>query len=325
MRGKRGKTHEASNSKPIKQVVGIEQCHPHTETIQSIKTQMAPRTAYITGGASGIGLALTYHLLNKGWHVFIADRDKAKAQELADKHPSVYYAECDTASWDSQLSAFKAALKALGGRIDFVAPIAGIGEKKWIPLASEMQNDEFAKPDLSVVDVDLTGVLYTIALAMQQFRRQDPISWTEDAKSYRGKIGLVASVCGFYCVPSLPIYTAAKHALIGLTRSYGVLVQDEGITVNAVAPNVVRTAISSDKFYDQIEEEGLLTPMDGLMAAFEEILGGGGSGDVFECGPKGGYTKRKGAEYLDEESGKCCEKLLPRAKPLHYAPEGSSK
>jgi NAD(P)-dependent dehydrogenase (short-subunit alcohol dehydrogenase family) len=83
-------------------------------------------------------------------------------------------------------------------------------------MAKAGVDGEFAKPDLSVVDVDLTGVLYTIALAIQQFRRQDPVPWSSSIskKQYRGKIGLVASVCGFYCVPSLPIYTAAKHALV---------------------------------------------------------------------------------------------------------------
>jgi len=116
----------------------------------------------------------------------------------------------------------------------------------------------------------------------------------------------------------LPIYTAAKHALIGLTRSYGALVVEEGVTINAVAPNVVRTGVSSDTFYDEIEREGLLTPIEGLMGAFEEMLGGGGSGEVFECGPRGGHMKRKGTEYLDEKSGRCCEKALRRSRGLHY-------
>jgi NAD(P)-dependent dehydrogenase (short-subunit alcohol dehydrogenase family) len=178
---------------------------------------------------------------------------------------------------------------------------------------------EFAKPDLSVLDVDLTGVLYTIALAIQQFRRQDPLPWSSSAskKQYRGKIGLVASVCGFYCVPSLPIYTAAKHALIGLTRSYGVLVKEEGMVLSAVAPNVVRTGISSSAFYDKMEEEGMLTPMESVLEAFKEIVEGDGSGVVYECGPKGGVVVRQGSEYLDEESGKCCELLLERGRGLH--------
>ncbi|KAH7374301.1 hypothetical protein BKA66DRAFT_172149 [Pyrenochaeta sp. MPI-SDFR-AT-0127] len=286
------------------------------------------KTAYITGGASGIGRALSLHLLSKNWHVFIADRDVGAAQKFADEynpttgpapgHPTLHYAECDTTSWTSQLAAFRKALDVLDGRLDFIAPIAGIAERKWLPFPSEtLTSDEFSKPDLSVIDVDLTGVLYTIALGVQQFRRQDAVAW-EGGWTGKGKIGLVASICGIYCVPSLPVYTAAKHAIVGLTRSYGALLVAEGITVNAVAPNVVRTAISSGVFYDLLEREGLLTPMEGLIDAFGEIATGGGSGEVFECGPKGGYRKRDGVEYLDDESERCCGLLLERAKPLHY-------
>jgi NAD(P)-dependent dehydrogenase (short-subunit alcohol dehydrogenase family) len=287
-----------------------------------------PKTAYITGGASGIARALTTLLLSRGWHVFISDRNRDLAKQFADDHnatsktTALHYAECDTTSWDSQLSTFQAALKALGGRIDFVAPIAGVGERKWLPSpadsAGPAQESAFVKPDLSVVDIDLTGVLYTIALAVQQFQRQDPVAWAAPSREkFRGKIGLVASVCGFYCVPSLPIYTAAKHALIGLTRSYGKLLPEQRIALSAVAPNVVRTGISSDAFYSQLEEQGLLTPMEGVMDAFNEIVDTSTSGEVFECGPNGKWVKRPEAEYLDAKSRKCCELLLDRARSLH--------
>ncbi|RII23921.1 hypothetical protein CUC08_Gglean012752 [Alternaria sp. MG1] len=291
-----------------------------------------PKTAYITGGASGIGLALSTHLLFKNYKVFIADRNTAGATHLADQHNTpnntvLYYATCDTSSWESQLSVFQAALKALGGRISCMFPIAGIGEKKWLPFPSEsckQPTDSFTKPDLSVIDVDLTGVLYTIALAIQHFRRQDLVVWgdrgSEDSYLLRGTIGLVASVCGFYCVPSLPIYTAAKHALIGLTRSYGALLWEEGIAVNAVAPNVVRTGISAEEFYHSLEKESLLTPMDVLMEAFDVMLARAKSAIVYECGAKG-WTVREGAEYLDEESGRCCDLLKERGRKLHYGLE----
>jgi NAD(P)-dependent dehydrogenase (short-subunit alcohol dehydrogenase family) len=281
-----------------------------------------------TGGASGIGLALSTHLLCQNYRVFIADRNTTGAARLASQYntPSktvVEYCACDTASWESQLSAFQTALRALDGRISCIFPIAGIGEKKWLPFGFESTDapvDSFTKPDLSVIDVDVSGVLYTVALAVQHFRRQDAVAWGTSSGEplMRGAVGLVASVCGFYCVPSLPIYTAAKHALIGLTRSYGVLLREEGITINAVAPNVVRTGISEDAFYDAMEKEGLLTPMDGLMRAFDDMLQGGKSGLVYECGPKGDWAIREGATYLDDESGRCCVLLEERAKRLHY-------
>jgi len=156
-------------------------------------------------------------------------------------------------------------------------------------------------------------VLYTVALAVQHFRRQ-----TRSEDGLLGRIALVASVCGLYCVPSLPVYTAAKHALVGLTRSYGKLLVEEGITVNALAPNVVQTSISSPVFYEKLAKQDLLTPMDGLMDAFETMLRSHCSGEVFECGPMGGWTKREGVDYLDEKSEEICKLLHERALSLHY-------
>jgi NAD(P)-dependent dehydrogenase (short-subunit alcohol dehydrogenase family) len=258
-----------------------------------------------------------------------SDRNIKLAKQFADEHnsgaqvASLHYVECDTSLWESQHSAFKFALKVLDERIDFVAPIAGIGEKKWLPAFEETGkrgiDDNFVKPDLSVIDIDLTGVLYTIALAVQQFRCQKPLSWSNTSQNeYRGKIGLVVSVCAFYCVPSLPIYTAAKYALIGLTRSYGNLLPGEGMTLSAVVPSVMRTSISSDVFYNQMEERGLLTPMEGVLGAFKEMIVSDGSGKVYECGPEGGWKEKRGAEYIDARSEQCLELLLQRATALNY-------
>lgn len=167
---------------------------------------------------------------------------------------------------------------------------------------------------MNVLDVDVTGVLYTVALAVQHFRRQ-----IRSEDGLLGRVGVVASVCGLYCVPSLPVYTAAKHALIGFTRSYGKLLVAEGITVNALAPNVVQTGISSPLFYEKLAKESLLTPMIGLMDAFKTMLDSNCSGEVFECGPAGGWTKREATETLDQASEEVCKLLKIRAMPLHYS------
>lgn len=175
-----------------------------------------------------------------------------------------------------------------------------------------MKEGEFKEPDLSVVDVDLKGVMFTVGLAVQQFRRQE-----KDANGFRGKIGCVASVCGFYAIPTLPIYTAAKHGVVGLVRTYGKFLPEEGITFNAVCPNIVRTGISTSTFYDKVEKEGLLVPMKGLLDAFQDFLLGHGSGEVYEVGPKGGWVIREGAWYLDEKCGRSCELLVERGRVLH--------
>jgi NAD(P)-dependent dehydrogenase (short-subunit alcohol dehydrogenase family) len=85
----------------------------------------------------------------------------------------------DVSSWESQLKAFELVLGD-SERIDFVFPIAGIGERSWITNNTSII--DFAKPDLTVFDVDVYGVLYTVSLAIQQFRRQ-----SKDQDGYKGK------------------------------------------------------------------------------------------------------------------------------------------
>lgn len=140
--------------------------------------------------------------------VFIADQNGAGAEsvvkELNRSGDMAQSAQVDVRDWNQQAKVFGQAIHALGGRIDYVYSIAGINERRWID--NNPSAEGFEAPDLSVLDVDVTGLMYTAALAVQQFRRQD-----KDENGFRGKIACVASVCGFYCCPTLPIYTAAKQ------------------------------------------------------------------------------------------------------------------
>jgi len=275
----------------------------------------AGKTAYITGGASGIARAVATMLIGRGAKVFIADRDAKGAQAFADELNKMgktvaLVGEVNVTDWDQQASCFEAAVKEFG-RIDYVYPIAGISERKWTPH-QEGGGKGFVKPDLSVLDIDLTGVFYTVSLAVQQFRRQEP-----DQNGFRGKIGCVASVCGFYCVPTVPVYTAAKHGVAGFTRSFGKYLPEEQITMNAVCPNVIKTNISAPAFYEKLDKLGLLTPMEGVIEAFESMLGTNDtSGELFEVGPNGGYAIKKAPEHLDAETGKIMGLLYERAHPL---------
>jgi hypothetical protein len=66
-----------------------------------------------------------------------------------------------------------------------------------------------------------------------------------------------------------------------------------------------------------LEEKNLLTPMKGLIEAFETLLGDSDtSGEIFEIPPSGKYTIRKAPEYLDAESEEVCKLLYHRARPL---------
>ncbi|KAF2198777.1 NAD(P)-binding protein [Delitschia confertaspora ATCC 74209] len=277
-----------------------------------------PQTAYVTGGASGIGRALVEMLVDKGIHVFIADRDLPSARSLCQTLNSnagstiTHCVEVDVSSYSSQLSAFQQAVSA-SKTIDFVFPVAGVGEKAWLPKADEMEGKGLVEPDLSVLDVDLKGVLWTVGLAVQQMKRQD-----KGRDGWRGKITCVSSICGLYSISTVPIYTAAKHGVVGFVRSYGELLPSlHSITLNTIAPNVVRTGISTEEFYERMEKEGLLVPMQGAIDAFAHTMESAESGEVYECGPNGGFCKREGVGYLDESTKRACAEIEGRARVLH--------
>lgn len=157
------------------------------------------KTAYVTGGASGIGLAVVNMLVSRHCLVALADINYAGAKAAADSiNPQpgnegmVIPFELDSADWDSQLKVFQEVVQTLQGRVDYVYPIAGIGERVSLPRAEEGKG--FVKPELSVLDVDLYGFVYTTSLAIQQMRRQ-----SKDGEGYRGK-SRSTRVCGLECI-----------------------------------------------------------------------------------------------------------------------------
>ncbi len=87
--------------------------------------------------------------------------------------------------------------------------------------------------------------------------------------------------------------------------------------MNAVCPNVIKTNISAPAFYDKLDKMNLLTPMQGLIEAFESMLGDNKtSGELFEVGPNGGYQIKKAPEHLDAETTKILGLLYERAHSL---------
>ncbi|KAJ3536784.1 hypothetical protein NM208_g6578 [Fusarium decemcellulare] len=164
-------------------------------------------TAYVIGGASGIGRALATMLVHKGLNIVIADRNIEGAQEAAAElqqtNQIVSAVYVDAADWETQAQGMEAAVKALD-RIDYVFIVAGIFEQSWLPNRPRATN--FEKPNLAPLDVNGVGALYATSLAIQQFHRQELNKY-----GFRGKIVIVSSGAGFYPIPAMPIYTASKQ------------------------------------------------------------------------------------------------------------------
>ncbi|KAF9894343.1 hypothetical protein FE257_007846 [Aspergillus nanangensis] len=231
-------------------------------------------TAYVTGGANGIGKALVGLLAAKGMKVCVADLNISGAKQWASAlnqthaNQNISATMVDVSSWDSQAAAFEDAVKSLG-RIDYVFAVAGVAERRALPNASGTTTGPFMKPDFTVYDICGTGMMYTIWLGVQQFRRQKTLS----PYGFKGKIICVSSVTGIYSFPGSPVYSAAKHAVVGFVRSYGKVVAQENITLNAVCPGIVETNISSPEFYAEAKSRGCLVKMEHMMNGFEMFMG----------------------------------------------------
>jgi NAD(P)-dependent dehydrogenase (short-subunit alcohol dehydrogenase family) len=127
---------------------------------------------FITGGASGIGYQIAKFLTDKGLKIFIADLNEVLLESTA-KELGASCGVMDVTSWESQVKVFSKAVAEFG-RIDYVYPVAGIGERTWLPPTVMAQfGPNYSRPDLRVLDVNIAGLIYTVSLAVQQFRRQE--------------------------------------------------------------------------------------------------------------------------------------------------------
>ena len=131
------------------------------------------QTALITGGASGMGLAVAQELSRSGWQVAIVDLNEKQAKEaLTTLGPSSMFLRGDVSSYEDQLTAFIKVKEAFG-RIDFVFANAGIiGNSSFYDQAKQWPPKI---PSLSVQDIGLTGVIYSCYLGMHFMRQNQPI------------------------------------------------------------------------------------------------------------------------------------------------------
>lgn len=124
----------------------------------------ARKVAIVSGGASGIGLAMSRHFAAEGYNVAIFDVTVAAGEEAASSiaadspQAKVVFKKCDVSSWQSQALSFKEVHSEFG-RIDVVCANAGISERGASALGS-FEEDAPVEPDLKIMDVNLTGVIY---------------------------------------------------------------------------------------------------------------------------------------------------------------------
>ncbi len=191
---------------------------------------LAGRIALVTGASQGIGRACALELARRGAHVALAARNTEKltavAAEIAAAGGTAHPFALDVASEDSIKSGAKAIL-AHFGKVDILVNNAGITRDI---LSMRMKRADWD----DVLSTNLTGAfLLTQALMMQMVKNR----W--------GRIINITSIVGETGQAGQANYAASKAGLIGLTKSLARELASRTITVNAVAPGYIETAMTA--------------------------------------------------------------------------------
>ena len=197
------------------------------------KFDLNNRTAIVTGGAQGFGLAMTKRLLNSGANVIIWDLDRGAVNETIKKinNPKLFSTIVDVTNFDQVNTEIEKVTKIK--KIDIFINNAGIAGKN--TAVWDYPVDEWKK----VLELNLNAVFYCLKAITPHM-----------IKNNYGRIVNIASIAGKEGNPNASAYSASKAGVIGLTKSLGKELADKNIAVNTVTPAAAKTRI-----FDQMTKE----------------------------------------------------------------------
>ena len=195
-----------------------------------VRAELAGPAAFVTGGATGIGLAVVRALAARGAQVAFFNRnlERAEAAAHALRHDGLacHAFQADVARSESVDAAFAAALERLG-RVDVLVNNAGLTRDGVFMRMSDAQWDE-------VIDTNLAGA----------FRCSRAVA-RPMMKARYGRIVNIASVVGLIGNAGQANYAASKAGLLGFTKSLARELASRAITVNAVCPGFIETDMTA--------------------------------------------------------------------------------
>ncbi|MGZ3951403.1 MAG: SDR family NAD(P)-dependent oxidoreductase [Flavisolibacter sp.] len=208
------------------------------------------KIAIVTGGGSGIGLAITEKFVESKIHTIIIGRDDKKLCAAAKRFGEL----CEPLPGDlSDLASIPALIDKIiekHGRIDVLVNNAGINMKKQF---TDVTDEEFQK-------IILTNLTAVFSVSREVVKRMLD-------KGVKGSIINISSMASQYGIPKVIAYTASKSAIEGMTRAMAVELSPKGIRVNCIAPGFIATDMSAKALNNDPERKGKAlgrTPMGEL-------------------------------------------------------------
>ncbi|KAF2751625.1 15-hydroxyprostaglandin dehydrogenase [Sporormia fimetaria CBS 119925] len=223
---------------------------------------MSKPVAIITGGASGIGLAVTTHLHKLGYRVVIFDLNSEAGHEtVSSLGVDALFIRTDVSDYTQQARSFKQAFEWGGNRLDFCHAYAGIDDRQSLGVGKEINT--------KTLDVNLEAVVQGLWLFKYYARRSEGVG------ERVARFVATSSAAGLYSMPTNPQYTASKYGIVGLTRAAGPVFAKESITVNCICPGVIATNLCPPEILQCFPKEHI-TPLSTVIKAIDAFLGDDG-------------------------------------------------
>lgn len=205
---------------------------------------MSKRTAIVTGSTSGIGKAVAEGLASAGYNVVLngfGDGDQIEGQraQLESEYGiEALYSDADLTNVDSIDAMFALTREALGGP-DIIVNNAGVQH------VSPVEDFPIDKWNL-IIALNLSAAFHTTRLAFPHMK-----------KSGWGRIINIASAHALVASPFKSAYVAAKHGILGLTKSTALEGAQHGVRVNAICPGYVHTPLVDGQIEDTAKARGI--------------------------------------------------------------------
>jgi len=212
------------------------------------------QTALITGAGRGIGKTIAIKLAESGLDIAIADMNPVSddvRREIEEFGTKCLAFQLDVTDFESVESVVKKIIDETGG-IHILVNNAGITQDN---LFMRMKPEQWSQ----VIDVNLNGVFHVTKAVIRTM-----------VKQHSGRIINISSVVGFSGNPGQVNYSSTKSGLIGFTKSLSREVGTRGITVNAVAPGFINTAMT--QALNESQQQAILSQIPlGRMGEAEDI------------------------------------------------------
>lgn len=185
----------------------------------------------ITGGGRGIGRAIAIRFAREGAKIALCSRTGTEIERVSDElrkefRVDVMYDVCDVSDPQDVAEFFLSVFNSFGRETDILVNNAGIAESAPVLKTT----DELWQKHL---EINLSGTFYCTRAALSSMLKG---GW--------GRIINIASIAGKTGAPYISAYSASKHGVLGLTRSVAMEVATSGVTVNAICPGYVETAMT---------------------------------------------------------------------------------